>query len=441
MEIMCKVLLYIAYGIEPAALFTIFDKVFERRQGIKNCNVTACWLVCYILLCLKQVLSGSYPAIELILFIAVILFYVYSTSKLYKNNVFRLMLLVGLLCILALVSECVTFGILSIMGFSIEQFKMVSVPGVLITYISKGIYLVLCYFVYRGKNKKTVVSLMEMVEVLPLILGVIVFEAPTIILFNNMKLLTYNDTALILFSSGQIGILFFIVYLMNLLRKHRMIEHEYIIRSEKDAAKLESYAEINKIIEELREMRHDFRLHITTLKQLYGEKKYKEIGDYIDELGCNLQQAEKYIILENEMVAGLLNQKAKEMLEKNIDFKHVINISDFKIKDNEVCSLLGNILDNAIDAAEKAEIKKVSLAISYETTGYMIMCKNTYAEKPVFKKGTYVTKKIGEHGLGIRIIRKIAQRYGGMAKFEVVDSMFVVSVFIPYMDSTGEVII
>lgn len=427
-------LLFLAYGIEPAVQYFLFNGIFEKKADKGKKDILMCWCICYALLCIKQGLSFEKMGFEAVLYFLIIAFYIYSSHRLFECTYTKIIIYVGFLLVFAMISDCLTFGIYKLIGIGISYLNMISLVGIIATYLSKFFYVILSYLLYRIKNKQFLNTIDEAIEVALFIVGIIAFEMPTIVLFNNMKMIDNNDSALLLFTVSQLMLLVIIVYFLYIVNRHSKIEKNYEIRLEKDAAKFESYEDINKLVEELRELRHDFRFHTSTLQQLYEEKRYDKLGMYINQLRDNVKSAERYIILDNKAVSGVLNQKVKEMEDRGIDFQHIIEISNFVLKDIDICSLLGNLLDNAIEASEKAVNKVVSLKIIYQDSGYEILCENTYLIAPVFRRGNYVTTKedTQEHGFGIKIIRKIAENYHGMVRIETENERFIVNIFIPY---------
>ena len=98
------------------------------------------------------------------------------------------------------------------------------------------------------------------------------------------------------------------------------------------------------------------------------------------------------------------------------------------MSDHEICTLISNILKNAIEAAEQVKNEKgfICLEIAPNKTGYYINCINSYAKKPQMVNGSFITSKSDamNHGRGMNIIRKIVEKNGGEVTTSIEESYF-----------------
>ena len=93
-----------------------------------------------------------------------------------------------------------------------------------------------------------------------------------------------------------------------------------------------------------------------------------------------------------------------------------------------------NILDNAIEAAEKTPGKKyIDLMIQRTEEGCIISCENSMGAVPVTRKERFITTKENalDHGIGIENIKEIVSSYRGQINFDYDDNMFNVKVIMP----------
>jgi sensor histidine kinase regulating citrate/malate metabolism len=140
------------------------------------------------------------------------------------------------------------------------------------------------------------------------------------------------------------------------------------------------------------------------------------------------------VLTENKTLSVLLNAKKSLAKEKNIKFTSIIATQEINMQSKDICSLLGNILDNAIDAAERAGNKKyIQLLIKKTSEGCVINCENTFGLKPIMKKGRFITRKENNliHGIGTENIKDIVAKYNGEISFEYDDEIFNVNVLLP----------
>ena len=106
---------------------------------------------------------------------------------------------------------------------------------------------------------------------------------------------------------------------------------------------------------------------------------------------------------------------------------------DYGMEELDICSLLSNILDNAIESAKKCPEEKryIDFEMVEEGDGYVIRCENSYVESPVMNQGQYISSKKNaeNHGYGVGIIRRLAKKYSGRARISHEMGIFIVEVY------------
>jgi sensor histidine kinase regulating citrate/malate metabolism len=188
------------------------------------------------------------------------------------------------------------------------------------------------------------------------------------------------------------------------------------------------------VTDNLRKLRHDMNNHIGLIRNLLNTNKYDELKVYVDQLYEDVDKANEFIISDNNTLAVLLNSKQNKAKELNIDFQSVIAASDIQMQDKDICALFGNILDNAIEAAENADHKKfIDFSIQKTDNGCVISCENSFGKKPIIKKGKFISRKDNSnlHGIGIENIKEIVSKYHGEVHFDIDDEVFNIRVVMP----------
>ena len=125
----------------------------------------------------------------------------------------------------------------------------------------------------------------------------------------------------------------------------------------------------------------------------------------------------------NKIIDIIIYQKSCECREQKIRFYFKHNNINFNfIEETDICCILCNILDNAIDAAKKAENKYVDLEFytNPEKDMYFIEIHNGCDTAPVVKDGHILTDKENkrEHGVGLFSVELTASKYNGFISFE-----------------------
>lgn len=264
-----------------------------------------------------------------------------------------------------------------------------------------------------------------------LILTTFVFSFLTIAIIHITQ--TYYDipetaALLMLFAKISSVILFvasfYIIFALSRSNKESEVlrilrqQHEYRIQ----------YANNIKMqYDEIKRIKHDMKQSYLVIDSLMSDKKYTEANEYIKSNISNLGKSEVIIDVGNDFVNAILNSKLTFAKSMGIEVICSSTSNIGGIDDTDLCSLLGNILDNAIEACEKCKGEKfIETSISIRDNKCSIIVSNS-VEAEILKnnKALKTTKKDTEnHGFGVRSIRAIAKKYGGVVNFYQERNMF-----------------
>lgn len=242
---------------------------------------------------------------------------------------------------------------------------------------------------------------------------------------------------LILFSLGTFIVNTFMFYMYFLLQKF------YTEMMEKDTLNqmIKVYQNQMKIMEDSRNriktIRHDLKHHLLELEILAKNRKHKEIEEYLYHMQKFMLNPEEYIRTGNIEFDGLVNYylaKAEELSEK---VKIEIKVPEEKLSGNfYLCIVLGNLLDNAVNAAGKSKEKYLFLSIWEKKGVLQIVLENSYSENINYKYGEYQTseKNNETHGVGIESVKRIITILDGEVKISHAKNRFQVQIIV-YMEN------
>lgn len=112
------------------------------------------------------------------------------------------------------------------------------------------------------------------------------------------------------------------------------------------------YREVENMYQKMRGWRHDYHNHIQTLKFLAANNDIVGIREYLNELDTNLSLLDSSIRTGNSMADAILNSKVSLAKAREIDVRVDAHIPvKLKISEIDLCCILGNLFDNAIDAS------------------------------------------------------------------------------------------
>ena len=206
----------------------------------------------------------------------------------------------------------------------------------------------------------------------------------------------------------------------------------YKIRSE---MAIEREQHIRTSINQVREMKHEMRHHILTLHSLLEQKEFDTATDYIKTLEEDIQGMNPIQFSKNMLINTIISAYAVRFEKKNIQSSFDLNVPEkIDVIDTDISMLLTNILENAMEAAEKTqEQAKVKLNIGVENNMLFLEESNTMQAKSIIGSGTtLISTKENKifHGYGLGVIKKIVKKYDGDMKVEIHDNEFILKAYI-----------
>ncbi len=186
------------------------------------------------------------------------------------------------------------------------------------------------------------------------------------------------------------------------------------------------YKELETKQKLIRRMRHDIRNHLETALSLLQSAKVKEAETYLQNLTGKIGEV-CYEFCDNSIINAVLNGKYKESIDRGItcDFKVDIS-SSMSIDSIDMCTIIGNTLDNAIDAASISPSPTIKLRIRTNKNYLFYQISNTKIN-PIKERGSvFFTGKADKdnHGLGLEIVKSIVAGYDGTLSIDYDDAMF-----------------
>jgi len=170
--------------------------------------------------------------------------------------------------------------------------------------------------------------------------------------------------------------------------------------------------------ERIKVLSHDLKHSLAQWRALAEEKgdwsALQDIAEYEGQLRDSL-----LVQVENESANALINQKAWEADQIDVAFlAEGAFYEDLLVSKLDLCSLLGNLLDNALEAARQAEaedLRRVRLLIRRQGNLLILVVENGYQFEPVIENGNFATRKEDKdrHAIGMLSIRSVAEKYAG----------------------------
>ena len=195
------------------------------------------------------------------------------------------------------------------------------------------------------------------------------------------------------------------------------------------------YREVDNMYRQIRGWRHDYRNHIQTMKAYAAAQDWDAIRRYLDLLDQDLTAVDTVVKTGNPMTDAILNSKISLAHSKKIRVTADAHIP-VKLKSSEIdlCCIIGNLFDNAIEASEKLpeDQRMIRVYMDMKNTQLYISFTNFTAGKKLKKEGKLFRSTKGEgHGFGLVRIDAILERLDGYISRNSEDGAFTTEILIP----------
>ena len=194
----------------------------------------------------------------------------------------------------------------------------------------------------------------------------------------------------------------------------------------------ENYKEINDIYMSNAKLYHDLNNHLNVLYQLLDKGNEDEAKKYIKEISKPILKLSQTIWTGVDVVDVIINSKIEKMKEKGIAFE--INVEfpqNTNIMPHDICTILANLLDNAIEATSKLQkCRSISLTIRKINHFLMIKVSNSCIDNiDEFTQYPETTKENKElHGWGLPSVMETVEKYEGTLKCINQGNQFIVKI-------------
>jgi hypothetical protein len=368
--------------------------------------------------------------------IFIVIYMLVLNNLLFKNSRSQKFIWWGVYYIGIFIVELITIGfLLFVLGLSMTDITTNETISLWASLGNKLLTLLMFELFIRRRKSKLEIKNVAFNNIFILIAFNVILVLGGVAVFTNVANTEVDLYTVIQYILGAIFLTTMVTfYLIFKIEKESKKEIETRLKLQQIELELKQNKDIINITDNLRKLRHDMNNHIGLIKSLIYDQKYDELREYVDDLYHDVAVANEYIVLENKALSVLLNSKKEKAKELEVDFQSFVAASDFNIPEKDICVLFGNILDNAIEAASKAVNSKfVTMSIQKTESGCIIQCENSIGEKPVVKKGKFLSSKSDKnlHGIGTGNIIDVVNKYNGKIKFDFDEEVFNIRIVMP----------
>lgn len=225
-----------------------------------------------------------------------------------------------------------------------------------------------------------------------------------------------------------IFMVFCVVYYKEYEQKADAERKEQIIRisAQQQAGQIK---EAKRSEQEIRLLRHDMRLFLSSLAVCIGNDELEKAQEMIAAYSSRVDGTKLERFCENDVVNYVLSDFAARFKDNRIPFACTVELCQLKADEVLFSSILSNTLDNALNAQEVLPFDRRSVKLMLKTVDgkLLLSVKNPIDKTPIFVDGLPVSGRSG-HGYGTQSIRYITERLGGNYQFSAQDGWFIVRV-------------
>ncbi len=398
---------------EQFVSYMFFSKKFEIKTGNK-----IILLFLSISFSIQNIVSiTEIPYLNLItFFICNFFFLTFCFEATIKQTIFNLIILESFMVTTELF---VIYTVSMIFNFDLTEFANSESIMALETAASKTLYFLLAYATSKASqkrhSKKGRQDFSFVLFILPLVSILVIVSFVYLSIQENVTTSVYY---LFLFISFMLLLSNIVIFLVHEKIVKTLIQNANLqLEAQRNEINKDYYSDLEKQYETSNILIHDIKKHLGMIRSLLRENNYDEIDRYIDSVYESRDIQALKIFSETKLVNVILNRYFNLCRDENIHFNaDVRNVDLSFIQDGDITTVLGNLLENAYNAAKQSTGRFIEITIDITNECYILIeIKNSCNTKPETVNDSYFSyqKEKGFHGFGTKSVKKVAKKYDG----------------------------
>lgn len=413
---MQETIAYVAlYVVEALITGVYLDYLFDRKRRL--------WLHILSFALAYGMLFGisrfNVPTLNAIGFTLLNFFLI---SFLYRCGIKTALIHGAFLCFLVLAGELLVSLIITLFGYNLAEESQNFAAVLTLIIWSKLLYMVFAaigaLIFLPHKEENTEPGAMLLFCILPI--GSVAIT--TAIVYIGMRT-GVNHATMVIITITVAALMVMNLLFLSIYNHVQRINREHIalqLALQRDQAEAIHYKALQEQFDNQRILVHDIKNHLHTIRVLADRGENAEICEYIQQLDASLQ-AIPQARLCGDIVLNMLLLRFREDCRRE-DIRFQCDIRDHSLefmKASDITTLFGNLLNNAFEAAVGAQDRQAELSVrrSTDQNSVIITLNNTCAQAPQTDgDGNFLTRKkdLVRHGVGLKSIRRVVRKYGGM---------------------------
>ena len=177
-----------------------------------------------------------------------------------------------------------------------------------------------------------------------------------------------------------------------------------------------------------RHFMHDWRNRLQVLREISETEDFSQLKEYLAEIEKKTEEQTVFSNTGNLIIDSIINSKLNEAVGKDISVSaHVMLPADVKINTDDIVVILGNLLDNAIEACERTSTdKRLEMMLKFEDGCVILSVRNSFDGNMNRKGDVFVSLKSDKslHGIGLQSVKHTIEKHNGEMKISTAKTIF-----------------
>lgn len=228
---------------------------------------------------------------------------------------------------------------------------------------------------------------------------------------------------------GLLGTNIILFYLIRDFTERAEESKRISLLQEQRKNQIETYESLELSYNQQKKKVHEFKNHLDCIQGLLKENRQEEALEYVSKINNPAEQHMSYFSTLNPVVDVVINQKYQQAQEEGIPMVMILDeLSTIPIEDKDMVILLSNLLNNAIEACRKLDVKDRIIKFKFvqDKEQIIISIKNPIKKQPLIVDNQIKTTKDNEeeHGIGLYNIEEVIKKYRGEGIFNTEQGIF-----------------
>ena len=224
------------------------------------------------------------------------------------------------------------------------------------------------------------------------------------------------------------------MFAIAIFEAYQQIKRDNFLQEETYAHLKSQYCRLKELYEENSRWVHDSKHELLYIGSCLEENNVSGAYESIQEYLQKIRGTEKKVWSNFPFLDFMLNYKKTEMDQRNINFMLDIELHHIAIPEEDLMIIIGNLLDNAVEAAGKCEELRRYIKLKIHNLNEMLLLciENSNNEMPKLKNDMFVSskKEKGTHGWGIESVKRLVENNNGEIHFQYTEKYFQVQIMI-----------